>query len=98
MRCVVLERKVVRACSRWVPREGGGVMFCKKSGLSEVADTECIFSPEDVEIVSVLVSENNGVADMDNGSFPDRDTIHEKRGGERRTGEEREEAEAEDQH
>lgn len=97
MRCVVLERKVVRACSRWVPREGGGVMFCKKSGLSEVADTECIFSPEDVEIVSVLVSENNGVADMDK-SFPDRDTIHEKRGGERRTGEEREEAEEEDQH
>lgn len=35
---------------------------------------------------------------MDNGSFPDRDTIHEKRGGERRTGEEREEAEEEDQH
>lgn len=43
---------------KYTYREGGGVMFCKKSGLSEVADTECIFSPEDVEIVSVLVSEN----------------------------------------
>lgn len=74
-------------------------MFCKKSGLREVADIECIFSPEDVEIVSVLVSENNGVADMDNRSFPDRDTIDEKSGGERRTREEREEAEEEeDQH
>lgn len=45
---------------KYIYREGGGVMFCKKSGLREVADIECIFSPEDVEIVSVLVSENWG--------------------------------------
>lgn len=39
-------------------REGSGVRFGKKSGLSKVADIECIFCPEDVQIVSVLMSEN----------------------------------------
>lgn len=34
---------------------------------------------------------------MNNGSFPDRDTVDEKRGGERRTREEREETEAEEE-
>lgn len=34
---------------------------------------------------------------MNNGGFPDRDTIDGKRGGERRTREEREEAEGEEE-
>lgn len=43
---------------KYIYCEGGGVMFCKKSGLSEVVDIECIFSFEDVEIVFVFVFEN----------------------------------------
>jgi hypothetical protein len=67
--------------------------------LSKVADIECIFVSEDVEIVSVLMSENNRVAGMNSGGFPDRDTVDEKRGGKRRAREKREEAkEVEEEH
>lgn len=53
-----------------MPREGGGVRFVKKCGLSEIAEIEGFLVLENVEVVLILVLKNDGVSYMNSGIFP----------------------------
>lgn len=53
-----------------MPRVGGGIGLGEKCSLREVAEAEGSLVLENVQVVAILVLENDGVSNINNGVFP----------------------------
>lgn len=80
-----------------MPRVRSGIGFGEESSLSEIAEIECIFVPENVEIVVKLVVENYGISYMNNWVFPLRNSINHNSSRMRRMEEKRKERKEEEE-
>lgn len=92
----IVEGEVEIARARWVPRECVRARLGKKSRLSEVAESEGSLVLENVEVVLILVSENDGISNMNSRVLPLRNSIHEDRRTVTHFAENREEEEEEE--